>query len=166
MRGVNVGGHKAFRPANFAAEITQWPVANIGAAGTFVVNAAVGENDLREELLRRLPFAADMAIFDSAEIRDLVSADPFARQTGEPATGYVSMLIERPSRIPALPICRPAGDHWQVKVVSQRDRFVMSLHRREGRTLVYPNEVVEKAFGVPATTRNWRTVLSVAQALA
>jgi hypothetical protein len=39
------------------------------------------------------------------------------------------------------------------------------LARRGSGTLVYPNEVVEAAFGVPATTRNSDTVGAIAKAL-
>jgi hypothetical protein len=39
----------------------------------------------------------------------------------------------------------------------------LSLARRLGRTLVYPNEVVEKKIGVSATTRNWNTLSAICQ---
>lgn len=37
MRGVNVGGRNAFRPAVLAADLAALEVVSIGAAGTFVV---------------------------------------------------------------------------------------------------------------------------------
>ena len=74
---------------------------------------------------------------------------------------YVTVLAKRPSVIPELPISRPAGADWQVKLISIRDRFVLSLHRRLGRALIYPNEVVEKTLGVSATTRNWTTINAI-----
>jgi len=40
-------------------------------------------------------------------------------------------------------------------------KFAVSLWRRLGRSIVYPNEVVEKALGVPATTRNWSTIEAI-----
>jgi hypothetical protein len=43
--------------------------------------------------------------------------------------------------------------------------FALSLHRRVGRTLVYPNEVVERHLGVSATTRNWNTVCAICDIL-
>ncbi len=41
IRGVNVGGHRPFRPAAFAKELSAFDVVNIGAAGTFTHPAAL-----------------------------------------------------------------------------------------------------------------------------
>ena len=37
LRGVNVGGHRTFRPSVLARELGDYDVVNVGAAGTFVV---------------------------------------------------------------------------------------------------------------------------------
>ena len=37
LRGVNVGGHRTFRPSILARELGDYDVVNVGAAGTFVV---------------------------------------------------------------------------------------------------------------------------------
>src|SRR4029079_6176876 len=37
IRGVNVGGHRRFRPSLLAKELRAYDVVNIGAAGTLVV---------------------------------------------------------------------------------------------------------------------------------
>ena len=37
LRGVNVGGHRTFRPSILAKELSDYGVVNVGAAGTFVV---------------------------------------------------------------------------------------------------------------------------------
>ena len=41
LRGVNVGGHKRFRPAALAKELVHLDAVNIGAAGTFVIRRRV-----------------------------------------------------------------------------------------------------------------------------
>jgi hypothetical protein len=64
-----------------------------------------------------------------------------------------------------LPLDKPEGADWQVRVIAAARPFVASLHRRQGRRLIYPNEVVEKSFGVTATTRNWSTIVSIAEIL-
>jgi hypothetical protein len=35
LRGVNVGGHKAFRPSALAGALADFDVVNVGASGTF-----------------------------------------------------------------------------------------------------------------------------------
>lgn len=52
----------------------------------------------------------------------------------------------------------PAGDQWESKVIGVSGRFALSIWRKLGRSFVDPNGVVEKHFGVSATTRNWNTI--------
>jgi hypothetical protein len=40
LRGVNVGGHKTFRPSLLVEQLKHLDAVNIGAAGTFVVPRA------------------------------------------------------------------------------------------------------------------------------
>jgi hypothetical protein len=37
FRGINVGGHRAFRPSVLAKELSIYDAVNVGAAGTLVV---------------------------------------------------------------------------------------------------------------------------------
>ena len=41
LRGVNVGGHRTFRPAVLAQRLKHLDAVNIGAAGTFVIRRPV-----------------------------------------------------------------------------------------------------------------------------
>jgi hypothetical protein len=41
LRGVNVGGHRTFRPARLAEQLGHLGAINVGAAGTFVIRAPV-----------------------------------------------------------------------------------------------------------------------------
>ena len=166
LRGVNVGGHKAFRPSVVAKDLAEFDVVNVGAAGTFVVRKSISSVLLRAALNRRLPFAADLMICRARDVSALGSGDPFpGARSDKEVSRFVSVLAKRPRTLPPLPIRQPAGDNWQVKVVGVRGMFALSLHRRVGRTLVYPNEVVERHLGVSATTRNWNTVCAICDIL-
>jgi len=166
LRGVNVGGHKAFRPSIVAKDLAPFDVVNVGAAGTFVVRKSISSALLRAELSRKLPFVAEFMICRARDVSDLGSGDPFPRAGSDKEVHrYVSVLAKRPRALPPLPIRQPAGDNWQVKVVGLQGVFALSLHRRVGKTLVYPNEVVEKHLGVSATTRNWTTVRTICDIL-
>ncbi len=166
LRGVNVGGHKAFRPSTLAKELADFDVVNVGAAGTFVIRKTISQTMLRAELLRRLPFKAQIMICGSRDVIDLASGEPFPDEpAGKDVSRFVSVLAKRPRTLPRLPISQPAGDKWQVKVIGIPGRFALSLHRRLGRAFVYPNEVVEKNLGVSATTRNWNTISAICDIL-
>jgi len=166
LRGVNVGGRKSFQPSLLAKELADFEAVNIGAAGTFVIRKAKSVTALRAEIVRRLPVQAEFMICQARDILDLVSREPFEEVASEEKiTRYVSVLTKRPRAVPACPIHQPAGDEWQVKVIEVTGRFALSLHRRLERTLVYPNEVVEKRLGIAATTRNWNTICTICDIL-
>lgn len=166
MRGVNVGGHKAFRPSVLARQLAPLRVVSVGAAGTFVLHADVDETEIRSAFLKHLPFDAQLMICPARDVIDLVDLDPFSDEASRKADGqFISVLEIRPRTRPRLPLYVPEGRDWQVGVTAVHGRFVATLLRRVGRTLLYPNEVVEKRLGVAATTRGWQTILKVRQAL-
>src|SRR5437016_10142347 len=69
LRGINVGGHRRVRPSILARELSDYDVLNIGAAGTFVVRKPGPRAKFRAELLRKLPFEAEVVLCDG---RDLI----------------------------------------------------------------------------------------------
>lgn len=162
LRGVNVGGHKTFRPAAFAKSLPTLDVVNIGAAGTFVVRAAASQAALRAELTRELPVETEVMILRAREILEIVTGAPFPREaSGRDVRRFVSVIARRPRKVVSFPIVHPAKGVWQVKLVGLHGKLVLSLHRRAAKATVYPNEVVEKALDVPATTRGWETILKI-----
>jgi hypothetical protein len=62
LRGVNVGGHRTFRPSILARELSGYDVLNVGAAGTFVVREPGSRAKFRSALLRKLPFEAEILL--------------------------------------------------------------------------------------------------------
>lgn len=162
LRGVNVGGKRTFRPAALATVLSDLDVVSIGAAGTFVVRRSVSRTALRAEFRGRLPFEAELMICGARDVTDLVADDAFPpARLDAGVRPFVSVLARRPSRTPPLPLVRPAGKPWEVKVVAVRGPFALSLSRRTGKPTVYPNEVVEKDLGLAATTRGWDTILKI-----
>jgi hypothetical protein len=47
LRGVNVGGHRTFRPSILAQQLKRYDVVNVGAAGTFVIRKPVHQQTTR-----------------------------------------------------------------------------------------------------------------------
>ena len=77
------------------------------------------------------------------------------------AKRFLTVLQKPLRKRPALPIEAPAGRDWEVRILAIQGPFVLSLWRRMGKGVLYPNEVVEKTFGIPATTRNWNTISAI-----
>jgi uncharacterized protein (DUF1697 family) len=166
LRAANVGGHQTFKPSALAKELADLGAVNIGAAGTFVIRASITPAKLRAEIHKRLPFTPDMMICRASELLELIDAEPFAAVKEDANTKrYVSVLAKKPRTPPKLPLRKPDGDEWQVRVIGLIGCFALSLHRRMGERLIYPNEVVERHFSIAATTRNWNTVEAICAAL-
>jgi hypothetical protein len=55
FRGINVGGHRTFRPSMLARELGAYDVVNVGAAGTLVVRKPGARTKFLAELRRKLP---------------------------------------------------------------------------------------------------------------
>ena len=162
LRGVNVGGHRKFRPSLLAAQLAHLGASSVGAAGTFVVRGAIGPGALRAEIQEKLPFETEILISPARELLELASPDPFGE--APPKKGvrrFVSVLERRPRKLPGLPLLKPEGPTWEVQLLAVQGRFALSLWRRRGQAILYPNLVVEKYLDVRATTRGWDTVLKI-----
>jgi len=166
LRGVNVGGARTFQPSALVKELAKWDVVNIGAAGTFVIRKGVANEAVRDEVRRRLPFEADLMLCRGGDLIRLADGGPLTgQQLDQEVRPFVSILEKRPRAIPELPLHQPDGNAWQVKMIAVPGRFAVSLWRRTGKRLLYPNEVVEKRLGVRATTRTWDTLLAICDVL-
>jgi uncharacterized protein (DUF1697 family) len=161
LRGANVGKHNRFQPAILAKELSRFGVVNIGAVGTFVVREDVSETALRAALAQTLPFKCEVMVCSANAILDLANENPFAGEETENVEAYVTVLSKRPVTIPPLPIYAPPEEKWEIKMLRVVGTAVLSLRRRTKDGRFYPNEIVEKKFGVAGTTRNWNTILKV-----
>ena len=166
LRAANVGGRNVFRPARLAADLAHLEVVNVGAAGTFVVRGRSSAAAIRREILARLPFALEIAVRPANEVLALVRSDPFRGTAfSKDLRGWVAALGTRPQALPPLPLEKPAGNAWSVRFDRVEGAFALGLWRRRPRGFVFPNQVVEGALGVPATTRWWETLERVAALL-
>ena len=165
LRGVNVGGHRTFRPSTLVRELKHLDAVNIGAAGTFVILRPVIPAQLRVELAGRLPFAAEITICQGREIVRLISRNYFADQPVRPdIVRFVSVLSKRPRLVPATPMSFPSTGRWLLKILGSDNRFVFGVYRRHMKVISYLG-TFDRLFGVPVTTRNWNTITAIAKVL-
>lgn len=165
LRGVNVGGHRTFRPSVLAKELRDYDVVNVGGAGTFVVRNPGPRTKFRGALLRKLPFVSEIAICEGRDLIRLERADHFGNETAPPElTRFVSILSKARRGRVQFPITIPAGGEWFVRVLGQEGRFVFGEYRRHMKTIAYLGQM-DKLFGSLATTRNWNTILAIVRIL-
>lgn len=165
LRGVNVGGHRAFRPAALAKELAHLGAVNIGAAGTFVFRRPVAQAQLRAELARRLPFRTEIMICQGREIVRLMATDSVTPSPASAIVRFVSVLSRVPQLTPALPLVLPPRGKWMLKVLERDGRFVIGQYRRDMKAIGYLG-TLDRIFGVPATTRSWNTMAAIVKVLA
>ena len=165
LRGINVGGHRRFRPSLLARELSDYDVVNVGAAGTFVVRKPGSRAKFRAELLRQLPFEAEVVLCDGRDLIRLEMENPFETEPSRPDVVRFVSILSRPGRAPLdIPFTLPPRREWFVRVIASKKRFVFGVYRRHMKTIGYLGQI-DKLFGVPATTRNWNTILTVIRIL-
>jgi uncharacterized protein (DUF1697 family) len=165
LRGVNVGGHRTFRPSVLARELSDYDVVNVGAAGTFVVRRPGSRANFRAALLRKLPFEAHDVLCDGRDLLRLEATNPFATKPRPPdVVRFVSILSKAGAVRASLPVTFPSDGEWLVRVIASEGQFVFGMYRRHLRTISYLGQI-DKLYGVPATTRNWNTITAILRIL-
>jgi uncharacterized protein (DUF1697 family) len=165
LRGVNVGGHRTFRPSIVARKLSDYDVVNVGAAGTFVVRKPGSRAKFRTALLRTLPFEAEVVLCDGRDLIRLETENPFAAELSVPdVVRFVSILSKAGGVRTSLPVTFPPDGEWLVRVMASQGQFVFGTYRRHMKTIGYLGRI-DKLYGVPATTRNWNTIIAIVRIL-
>lgn len=165
LRGINVGGRRAFRPRMLAKELSAYDVVNVGAAGTLVVRRPGPRAKFVAELRRKLPFEAEVSFCDGRDLIRLEMENPFGAELSRPDVVRFVSILSRTGRAKAsLPIAIPEVGEWFVRIIGSKNRLVFGLYRRHMKTIGYLGRI-DELFGAPATTRSWNTILSVLRIL-
>ena len=165
LRGVNVGGHRTFRPSILARQLSGYDVLNVGAAGTFVVCKPGSRAKFRTALTRKLPFEAKIVLCEGRDLMRLETENPFgAPQSPPDVVRFVSILSKAGGVRASLPVAFPSDGEWLVRVIASEGQFVFGVYRRHMKTIGYLGQV-DKLYGVPATTRNWNSIMAILRIL-
>ncbi len=170
IRAINVAGHarvkmndvkRAFASAGCEDVRTYIQSGNV----LFRAHRAKAEplfRRIRDELSRSLGHEPTVMFRKLEDVHRIVRADPFRRfRADADAKLYVTFLSRRPTSEPRLPLRSPKEGLVLVGAEAL-EVFVLS-RRKENGFYGFPNAFVEKAFGVPATSRNWSTVARIAE---
>ena len=165
LRGINVGGHRTFRPTKLAKALEHLGAVNIGAAGTLVIRRPMTQAQARAEVARKLPFVAVIVVCQGRDIVRLMSKNPFEGQSVRPGVvRFVSVLSRRARLNPSTPMRFPSRGQWLMKILARRSRFVIGMYRRHMKVIGLLGGL-DRLYGVPVTTRNWNTIAAIAKVL-
>jgi uncharacterized protein (DUF1697 family) len=163
LRGVNVGGHRRFRPSILAQQLSGYGVVNVGAAGTFVVHKPGSPATFSAVLRRKLPFETEVVACDGRDLIRLETEHPFGTERRD-VVRFVTILSKTSRVRAAIPISLPPRGKWLVRIIATKGRFVFGEYRRHMKTIGYLGQI-DKLFAVPATTRNWNTIRAIVRIL-
>lgn len=166
LRAVNVAGHGVIRTRDLELAFSRagcQEVKSFIQSGNIVFSG--DPKRLASEIFRELEICLKgkpVVIFRPlSALRQLVRESPLAGIREDKDTKvYVSFLAGRAKSSPGLPLTC-AKDGLEVVGIHGMDVFVIS-RRVQGR-FGFPNILVEKEFGVPATTRNLNTVRRIVE---
>jgi uncharacterized protein (DUF1697 family) len=165
FRGINVGG-TGIVPMKDLVEILE--SLDLREVRTYIqsgnaVFRSVEENSsrisirIRAAIGERFGFEPQVLVLESGELEEALLSNPFPEAQSQPKTLHLSFLASVPEK-PDLEVME------NLKKDSERFALkgsVFYLHAPEGigRSKLAAN--IEKLLGVPATSRNWRTVSNI-----
>lgn len=95
----------------------------------------------------------------------LDTENPFESEpAGHDVVRFVSILSKTSRVSTSIPITLPTSGEWLMRIIAKKNRFVFGVYRRHMKTIGYLGQI-DKLFGVPATTRNWNTIIAILQIL-
>jgi len=168
LRGINVGGQKLVKMEDlnqcFAALGFKNVKTLIQSGNVLFESSAMPAAELVKKIGKRLEkdlgFSVPLMLQTRQSIEALIKQNPFkAVKPGADVKLYVAFLAEEPKFKPTLPLKSPKKD-IEILAISGQMVFCLAFPAGEGR-YGFPNPMVESEFGVPATTRNWNTVLKL-----
>lgn len=171
LRGINVGGHRKVPMAELRALVAglgHTDVATYVASGNVVLTApgatrAGLEADLAAAVAERFGFTVPVLVRRADDLERVIAADPFPdASAATPKHCFVAFASAPlpPVGLDALDPARFAPDEWVVGA----EELYLRYEDGAGRSKL-TNDLLERTLGVDLTSRNWNTVLAVADLL-
>jgi uncharacterized protein (DUF1697 family) len=167
LRGVNLGARNKISMVDLRELVSQLGAEDVTTyvqSGNVVFRSPGERGDLTQaiesEVRRRLGLDLRVMLRTNAELGELVAGNPFAAHEPDPIKLHVTFLAEPPDRgrVSALNVMQFEPDQFRVA----RDAVYLHCPQGYGRSKL-SNAFFEKQLGVAATTRNWRTVTTLAE---
>lgn len=165
FRGINVGGNNMLSMKDLAALLEKLDAHNVK---TYIQSGNVvfqHESERAAELSSRISaaikeshgFEPRVLLLDLVEMENAVASNPFSEAEVEPKTLHLFFLADPPQNPDLKTLDTIKQDNEQFKLIDK----VFYLHAPDGIGRSKLAERAEKALGVAATARNWRTVCKI-----
>lgn len=168
LRGINVAGQKIIRMADLRNTFDALGFALVKTylqSGNVIFSSEIIKSSIISELIRRkiteqFGFDVEVLVLSCQQICEAADSNPF-----QPDPGKISKFLH--VTIPSHPV---SESHFQQlnlplqageEATVAKDVIYLFCPNGYGRTKIN-NAYFEKAFGFPTTTRNWKTILALA----
>jgi uncharacterized protein (DUF1697 family) len=169
MRGINVSGQKIIRMENLRATFEALGFRRVRSyvqSGNVIFEATRSSLDnlselIREKILSEYGFSVPVVLRTVDEMEKVVGGNPFLDEKGiDSSKLHVTFLSEMPAKA-SLGKLAKLDSHPDQFRVKGREVFLY-CPEGYGRTKL-SNSAFEKLLSMDATTRNWRTVNTLAE---
>ena len=110
-----------------------------------------------EGIFNELGYRITVLLRTKQELSDIAESEPF-KDYDRDVKYYLTFLAETPKQPPTLPI---KMNEIENEIFKYENNNVYSVGFNVKGRYGFPNVFIEKEFGVPATTRNWNTILRI-----
>jgi uncharacterized protein (DUF1697 family) len=167
LRGVNLGAHNRVRMPELRALVEELGCSDVGTyvqSGNVVFRSDRKAAELARAIERairdRLGLEVPVVIRSRRQLERLVARSPFGRPEANENTHHVTFLAAKPDPDRLRGLRRESFEPERFEVVVE-DVYLF-FPDGYGRSKL-SNALLERRLGVPATTRNWRTVAALAE---
>ncbi len=166
LRGINVGGNHKLKMDELRNAFTSWGFTNVKtilATGNIIFEAQkTSAPELQAKIKDAFKMDVPIILWTIPEIQKLVKKDPFK---GIPVTQqtrlYVTFLSEKSKSKMPIPYTSPEKNFKILQFSDEAIFSVLTLVPYLGTTDAM--RIVEKEFGKQITTRNWNTLVKIAE---
>lgn len=165
LRGINVVGKNMLPMKELATLLTGLGLEDVqtylnSGNAVFRCEAAASASlpgQISSAIERNYGFAPRVMVRSIQELQDAIAANPFSEAESQPKTLHFYFLESPPGQpdLASLEAVKAAGERFRLVDT------VFYLHAPDGIGRSKLAARIEKALGVPATARNWRTVSNV-----
>jgi uncharacterized protein (DUF1697 family) len=166
LRGVNVSGRNRLPMGDFAEALTSLgfdEVVTYLQSGNAVVDArgrpATVASATADMLAESFGLSVPVVVRTAEELQSVLAGNPYLAAESDPTKLHVTFLAEQPDR--RATVDRPVGAGKDTFEVAGRDVY-LHCPGGYGRSKL-TNDFFERRLGAPATTRNWRSVVALAE---
>jgi uncharacterized protein (DUF1697 family) len=167
LRGINLGARNKVAMADLRALFEALGAEDVSTyvqSGNVVFTSCAGATELTGRIEQRiradLGLDVKVLVRTQSELAKVAAGNPFGGGDRDVTKLHVTFLAEKPDRPRVRGLDQDLAAPDELRVVGRE--VYLHCPNGYGRSKL-TNAFFEKTFGVPATTRNWRTVSKLAE---